>query len=169
MYTFAEVIGASPADIEAALLVYLGGLYAAITSITSTAWGCDLVDVNLLTGHLSSPITSFVFSINGTSGGDELPQDDAYIVIGKTARKKTLGRKFLPGIPESYQNAGTINSGALAALVTYGGLYITPTTVGSVTLDPGVYNRKTSIFNTFVSFRADPYTANQRRRSNVRH
>jgi hypothetical protein len=164
IYTFADQTDLGTSVLNPVLSTYLTSLYATILAITSNAWSADAVDVNKVTGKLADPISSFDFVADGTAGGDELPQQDAYIVIGKTAIKRTLGRKFLPAIPESVQNAGLINSTARTALANYCALWTTAVTISGTLLTPGTYNRKTSLFHAFTGYRVDPYTATQRRR-----
>jgi hypothetical protein len=165
MFTFEDINEFPTSGFVAALEAYFTAVYAPVIGITTTDWSTDSVDVNRLTARLSAPVTSFPFIVRGTTGGDSLPPSDAYIVVGKTNVKKTLGRKFLPGVPEIRQAIGTIDNTARAALDVFGGLWVAPLTVGAFTLTPGVYNRKTSIFHPFFAYRVDTYTATQRRRT----
>lgn len=74
--------------------------------------------------QVSENIGTFVpvFYPNGTA--EQLPSQSSAFAVGKTARPKTVGRKFLPPFTEDCQAGTYLTTAALAAVVAWTDYYI---------------------------------------------
>lgn len=80
-------------------------------------------------------------TLSGNSGSvDTLPTATQGVVTVRTTRSRSRGRKFIPGITESYNVEGAPNSGALDALTDFAAVYISEFISGGVTLVPIIYS-----------------------------
>jgi len=103
------------------------------------------------------------YELHGTGGGDTLPQQSAYVVIGVTPSRRR-GKKFIAGIPELLQDGGRLGATALTNLQDYANAYVLPMTVGAGEAPSGVCRADGSDFLAFSSGRVDQIVGSQRRR-----
>lgn len=162
MFTFN--ITAFSAGVQASILDYLNDFYIAIAPAVSSDWDGYSVEIIELNGFESSPITEIPLIVSGSVGGEMLPHTDAYLIIGKTGKKKTQGKKYIPGVPETMQNGGIVVAGAITDLAAAAAIYVAPGGAGADQVDPGVYNKELSTFEPFTGYRVPNVTATQRRR-----
>lgn len=162
MFSF-EWVAFTPA-VQANISSYLGDFYTAAAPALSSDWDGYSVEVIELTGVLSDPLAEFPFVASGSVTGEMLPHTDAYLLIGKTQKKRTQGKKYLPGVPESLQNGGIVQPSALTDLVAAASAYIAVTGSGADELFPGVYDKAHQTFERFSGSRVPNVIATQRRR-----
>lgn len=101
-----------------------------------------------------------------TGAGDALPNQVAAFVVGKTARPKTVGRKFLIPFIEQEQAAGYLVAGAVTAVVAWGDDYINDIVLFPVTdgFEPGVPRTGVDAWMPFTVGVVTNLVGSQRRR-----
>lgn len=100
----------------------------------------------------------------GDQTGDQLPNQSAVVLIAKSAGIHGVGRKFLAGLSETQQVAGTMIAGIAVDLALVLANYITPFTgIGGGTIIPGVLD-KTGTFRPFVGGFVSSLLGSMRRR-----
>jgi len=104
----------------------------------------------------------------GGGTGDTMPEQNCALVVGRTNRTKTVGRKFLGPFIEAANNDGAWRSTLTAMLADYIDQYLADIVVGlSQRLVPGVAHYFNNVFQRFTEF-SEAYTSSgvytQRRR-----
>lgn len=108
--------------------------------------------------------TTQAYSKVGTNPSDELlPHQSASVLVGKSAKKRTFGRKFWPGPLESQQSDGTLAGATITALAGVAAAWLQGYTSGAVTLTPGIWTKALDIIG-FTSAIVDSIIGSQRRR-----
>lgn len=163
MFTF-EATDAWGEGEHSALVTYLGAFYTAAAPSMSNDWDGYSVEVVKLDGFNAEPVEEFAFTASGSVSGEMLPHTCAYLLIGKTATKKTQGKKYIPGVPESLQNAGIAAVAAVEDMEDAAAAYIATTGTVPDRLVPGVYSKSRNSFHPFTGSRVPNVLATQRRR-----
>lgn len=95
---------------------------------------------------------------------EPLPTQMAAVILGRTATKRVIGKKFVVGIVEGSQNAGVLDAGTKTALANLGGLmYASTYNMGGTSLTPVVWGTHHGFTQT-ISTSLSPYLGTQRRR-----
>lgn len=103
-------------------------------------------------------------SLSGSNGTDSLPAQSAGVVLGRTATKRVIGKKFVPGIGENCQAAGVFTAPTKTCLANLGGLmYASTYMMGATSLTPQVWGTHHGFTQT-ISTSVSPYAGTQRRR-----
>lgn len=99
-------------------------------------------------------------------GGIEItPNQISPFVTFKTARPKSVGRKFLFPVPEAAQNEGILDAAAVAAMVAYAVLVVNDITLDVLNeLHPGIVRTNVNDFEIFTVAVVTDLVGTQRRR-----
>lgn len=166
-----KISGASPADDD-----LLQDITDWITDSWADRWalmaasGCKLShfdsDIIAVDGTVTRNIGGGIIDVTGTVAGDVMPAGTAAYLLAYTAIPKARGSKYVPGISEGEQNAGTLAVGYIADLALLLAVYLNPFLGGSgATLQPGVLSKTLGTFVPFlISGAIDAIIAYQRRR-----
>lgn len=162
--------GQTEAAVMTALSTALAALYDELSAeIPSTlqdpvlacdklAWVTDHWEVSANIGETSCSTTS-------TNGSDYLPLPVAAYLVGRTARPRSRGRKFMPSFGEDRQAGSGLIAAAQTALGNALLDYLSDITISpGNTLVPGIASTVTGTFLPFVSGIAASILGTQRRR-----
>ncbi len=112
-------------------------------------WGAEIVYPMALVGQLND---------------EPLPNQVAFVLLGRTAVKRVIAKKFVSGATEQYQAGGVPNGALLTCLNNMGGfLYASTYDMGGTSLTPGCWGPKHGFVPT-VSYSLSPYAGSQIRR-----
>lgn len=101
---------------------------------------------------------------NGAASGESLPTQSAWVLIGRTATKRVMAKKFLLGVSEAGQNAGVATGGSPVALANIAGfIYASTYSMGGTALTPGAWGRRHG-FTPTITATVSPFIGSQRRR-----
>lgn len=110
------------------------------------------------------PKGEFAYSKVGTSAtGDTLPYQNAAVLVGKTSKKRTFGRKFIPAILENDQTDSLLGSPMMTVLTTLAAAYLAVFTSGATSLTPAVWSKTLQLI-PFTGAVVDNIIGSQRRR-----
>lgn len=144
---------------------WLTDVYNDITSELSDDFTWERFKVYNMTQD--APIVEQALSSTVTGGSTQAPLANQLcaLVSFSTARKKTKGRKYIPGFTvEDETDSNTFDSAATAALETLGATAVAGFTVASQDFVPGAYRPDTAIFSRFTEAVARSGIYTQRRR-----
>lgn len=144
---------------------YLEALYdISFLAIIANAWSATSIAVTQADGSGGwDTLGERPFTIVGTSGDDNCPQQIAYVVVGITAGR-ARGKKFIAGVPEGMQENGVVDGVAMTQLNDYGGLYAGGISTGDGLLQCGTCDENGNNFHAFVGYRVNTIVGTQRRR-----
>lgn len=167
----AIVTGVGPFDdnnMLNAVVSWIGNVYQPMRIQMSQTWSFVGIDVYNVTqdypiGFAAAPAA---WNAPASRGPVEVcPPGTAYFVSARTSRKRTYGRKFLPGIPETVNVNGRITGAALTALLSFAVNYVAQyASAQGITFNPGTLDRVTNVLLGFISGKAYADVAYQRRR-----
>lgn len=150
-----------------------------------------LSDIDALTADLYSPIVGHMWSgvthdrtevliensayagfviprnsdLDGTQAEEPLAPQNCLLVIGRTAARRKIAKKYLPTMCETDWTNGAFGTSAMTAADGFAGVWQSvTTTVGGLILSPVLYHRATHTFNPISSAQAVSNPAIQRRR-----
>lgn len=107
----------------------------------------------------------FTPAFNPNATGDALPYQSAPFLIFKTARPKTVGKKFLFPFDEAQQADSILVAGAVTAMTNFGAYAIAAISLGgSSTLIPGVVRTGSNHWLSFTVAVINDIIGTQRRR-----
>ena len=114
-------------------------------------------------------IGSFTIDFTPTEGTDALPNQCSPYVIFKTARPKSVGRKFLFPMTEASQAGSFLTPGAVLAIVAYADEALTPVPLQALnTMQPGIIRTGVELFlPTFIAVVTNVIGTQRRRRPGV--
>lgn len=141
----------------------VGGYYNTLGGSLSSSWTCYGLDSYYWDGTWWNPLHSQTVSQPGAAGGDLTAFQIAALVTFKTAIRKCLGKKFIPGIPEGSTTNGSVTGGLLTALGTFATSCLASVTIAGVNWYPGVPS-KNSVFAPFISGTVGTILSTMRRR-----
>ena len=127
-------------------------MYDALAPLVKTNVVEDLSfvdEVQFIEGQwqVTENIGTFTIAWNPTEGTDALPNQCSPFVIFKTARPKTVGRKFLFPLTEASQAGSFLTPGAVLAIVAYADEVLTPVPLQALnTMQPGVVRTGVDLF-----------------------
>ena len=104
------------AEIILAILTILDGVYGNIQAHMSNKVSADSIEFYNVTQDVPISVESWPGFAGGTGTGSSLPIGTASLVTFPTQAKRTYGRKFIPGLLESDQDAGVIASAWMSVL-----------------------------------------------------
>lgn len=103
-------------------------------------------------------------TLAGTFNGDIMPGQVAAVILGRTATKRVIAKKFVFGTVEQEQSAGVAAAPLTTNLANLGGLmYASTYDMGGTALTPCAWGVKHG-FTPTVSASLSPYLGTQRRR-----
>jgi hypothetical protein len=102
---------------------------------------------------------------SGSETGTTLPLQASGLVLFRTATKRSVGKKFIPGLMTAQTVDGqAFDTGTVTALATWAAGILSPVTPAGGTLRPGNYNKALDSFRPWISYLARPGVYTQRRR-----
>ena len=162
--------GQSEAVIALAIATALGLLYDELSAeIPSTIGDPDVMidKIEWVTDHweVAENVAETVASITPTNGSEYLPLPSTAYLVGRTARPRSRGRKFMPTFGEDRQSGSGLISAAQTAMAGALVEYLNDIEISAGnTLIPGVASTVTGTFLPFVSGLAASILGTQRRR-----
>lgn len=113
-------------------------------------WGATVV-------HSMTPIA-------GTNATESLPAQSAVCLLGRTATKRVIGKKYVPGLAENTTASGVLAAGALTGMQNLAGFFYASTyNMGGTGLTPCTWGKYHGFVET-ISSSVSPYLGTQRRR-----
>jgi hypothetical protein len=110
-------------------------------------------------------IGSAASTVTPTNSDAVSPNQIAGTVRATTARPKSYGRKFIPGISQNQMSGSELVSGAVIALTAFMYFWLDDITLGGYgTLSPGVPRTAANQFLQFVTGEANAIVGTQRKR-----
>lgn len=144
-------------------------MYANMTAFTSA-----FLDGDQVQGYVWDPVgldydlfANEPWTWNPSDVGQQIPRGVATFLKAPTTDPDVQGRKYLAGLTEASSAEGLLSAGYIAAMLLYGGDWITPFIglLTTATFTPGVWSVKNSAFFAFTAeVAAITIPAYQRRR-----
>lgn len=103
-------------------------------------------------------------SVTGNIAGERMPMQVAIVIIGKTATKRTMGRKFIGPTSEACLSDGAIAAGSTAAALDAASAAYTSHTLASGTQAVPMTWSKLKGFHDVVATHVDSLAGTMRRR-----
>lgn len=100
----------------------------------------------------------------GTLAEDPLPSGVSALVTLETGNKRTIGKKFLPGLSETTTTAGVFNAAAIADLLQAAAFMLGTQTVNGHDWLPGIVKVSTGVFYPVITALVRSTPSYQRRR-----
>lgn len=158
-------VAQSDGDVHAAMQTYIQNAYDGIEGSVSDDLTQDVMD----TYNVTQDRPMFTAAWPGTFAGDDtsapLPYQNSYLLTFPTAVKKSLGKKFVPGVTEnSSAGAGIIVGSVISDLVQFGVDLLAGFSVAGQTFKPGNYQILSTTFVEWASAIVEVLISTQRRR-----
>jgi hypothetical protein len=110
------------------------------------------------------PYYTWSIDFSGTASGDQLPNQNAAVLISKINGRGAVGKKFMSGLAESMVTGNSLTSAALIVAAEALVAYILPFPgIGEDLLTPGIVD-KGGVFRAFVGGVVSSFIGSQRRR-----
>lgn len=169
-HIFDGVGGVSDAVVVADIATWANAAYGAFASFFAT----DVVDQLSFVDQVEwvvdawetvANIGTFTPSTTPIGGTEICPNQIAPFVTFKTARPKTVGRKFLFPAPEAAQNGGIMIAGMVTAIVAYAAIVVNDLEIDVLNvLHPGVPRTSVNDWENFTVAVVTDLVGTQRRR-----
>lgn len=114
-----DVIDGTNEDILDAVTLWAKHVYnsSGVTALMSAALTHQEISVfNYESGGFPIGYTGAVSDLNGTNAVESLPTITAALIVERTGVSRVVGRKYIPTLGESCNNAGRVDSGCVVVL-----------------------------------------------------
>lgn len=156
---------AADADVLTAADLYMIDAYNDILTYVSNSFSWLTIRVYNITQDKPIGDQALSTTVTGTSVTQPLPYQCSGLVSFPTKKKKTVGKKYIPGLTEGAQDdANALLSAAVDDLQDLGDTLVDGFTAGGQEFIPGTYNLATQTFTKFESAIARGGIYTQRRR-----
>lgn len=124
-----------------------------------------LIDFFNMTKDLPMGSVPHPTNTDGALASDPLPTQCAALITFRTAEKKSVGRRYIPGFTEDdSSDGGNISSATLANLAEYAAALIGGTTIAGNIFKPGHWRKLYEVFSEWLLPVVDTVYRTQRRR-----
>lgn len=149
---------------ESLWTAYLTSVYDPLMSIVSNVWSSQLYEIQEYTSGQWPTVAEVSFVETGEVTGEQIANAVSFVLIGKAAGIRHVGRKFFGPLGEATAVGNALISSQAAHAAAAVLAYITPLTgSGSRVLTPGVVD-KSGGFHAFVGGFASSLLGSMRRR-----
>jgi len=125
----------------------------------------EKVECYNLTGDYPLIATDWPVLTAGTSNSNPLPLQSAPLVLFRTATKRSVGRKYIPGFcADANDGAGVLLETYKPLLLDFAEHFLAGMSQGDVTGEFGNYRPSTTTFVTWIEGDVDDIIRTQRRR-----
>jgi len=162
--------GVSDAAVVADIQAWAEGMYAEILTmvdagVTEQLSSVDQVEWVVDEWKVVANIGTFTPTFAPSGGGGILPNQVAPFIVFKTARPKTVGRKFLFPFVSALQDEGVITGGTVTLLTAWAADAVNDITIDVLNvLHPGVVRTGVNDFQAFSTALVTNLVGAQRRR-----
>lgn len=169
-YIFDGTGGVSDAEVTTDVGAHMNQAYndledQADSGITGQLSSVDQIEWDGLKWEVVANIGTWNLSFTPIAAGDVCPNQVAPFVVFKTARPKSVGRKFLFPAMEVNQDAGILVAGSVSAIVDWTDAILDDITIDVLNvLHPGIVRTSVNDFLTFTAGVVTNLVGTQRRR-----
>lgn len=158
-------VAADQAQIRDDIVEWLEDLYGAVLNRISDTIDTKRIELYNVSEDLPEIDLDWVGGLTFGGSGDPVASGVCALVIGRTAVKRKVGRKFLPPFANALLNSGRWTTLTIADMNTFGSRWLDSfVATNGTTITGGVFGVDTGIFSTIVQAVGTPIPAYQRRR-----
>lgn len=149
---------------EVLWLAYITGIYNSLGTVMNTIWTVYQYELQNRSGTQWVPFNLITYAQTGGQTTGYLPNAVAFVLLGKAAGLRHVGRKFFSGMDKSNVIGNSIGAGTLVTLATVLLAYVAPFTgIGGGVITPGILD-KTNTFRAFAGGTVSTLLGSMRRR-----
>lgn len=151
--------------VSTSLAEKLDDAYANLVPLLSTEFTFDNILVWNVTQDRPMQTLDWPTLVGGSQSTATMPYQVAALVLFRTNRARSQGRKYLPPMVEQANaGGGVLSTAALTAVDLYGDTIITPAVAGGGTYYPCNYRYSTALVSRWTNFEVGVRFRTQRRR-----